>query len=804
MSSLIEDLRYGLRMLTKSPGFTAVTVLTLALGIGATTAIFSVVDAVLLRPLPYQNSSQLVVLREKTRRVGEVSVSYPDFLDWRQQSRSFSAMAAANNVGFNLAGVTQPENIAGYAVSPNFLSMLGVKPLLGRDFLAAEEEAGTAPVAVVSYRLWQSHLGSDPQVVGRGITLDGHSYTIVGVLPPSFRFLQDTDVIVPIGVVVKNLMARGGRGDMDVVARLASGVTFARAAAEMDTIAARLAHEYPLEDSGVGVSMTSIRDAFVGDARQALMVLFTAVLSVLLIACVNVANLFLVRGAARAKEIALRLAFGASRWRVVRQMLTESILFAALGGGLGVTVGAWGLSSLRRFLPSGAFTGMDVRIDRGVLLFAAVLVTLVAFAFGLVPAWQVTRPDVQEALKEGGRNSTAGAGQHRLRSVLVIAETSLALVLLIGAGLMMKSLYRLLQVNPGFRSESVTQMEMNLRSAQYSKDPAVRNFWQQVLDRVRVLPGVQAAAVGTNIPLTGNHDRGDVTIEGQPLPGPGEFPHPDFHSISPDFLRALGVPLLGGRDFTEGDNENAPLVALVNSSMAHRFWPGQDPVGKRFLLGHPGLDTKWVTVAGVVSDTKLYGLENPSRLEIYLPFRQETPNDMNLVVRSTTDTASLMPAIRAAVAAVDKDQPVFGVETMKQLVADSLSTRRATFVLLGLFSALALVLAGIGIYGVMAYSVAQRTYEIGIRIAVGAQHKDVLRLVLGEGARLAVWGLGLGLVAALGLTSLLSSLLFEVRASDPLTYAGVSGVLTLVAVVACYVPARRAMRVDPMVALRYE
>ncbi|HXJ91923.1 MAG TPA: ABC transporter permease [Terriglobia bacterium] len=804
MSTLLSDLRYGLRMLTKNPGFSAVAILTLALGIGANTAIFSVVDAVLLRPLPYKDPAKLVVMREKTHRVGDVSVSYPDFLDWRQQSRTFAAMAAAHNVGFNLGGIAQPENVGGYAVSPNFLSLLGVKPILGRDFLPSEDAPGTAPVALLSYRLWQSHFGSDPEVTGKVITLDGLSYIIVGVLPPSFKFLEDTDVLTPVGVFAKDLMERGSRGDMDVVGRLGPRVTFREAVAEMDTIAARLAQQYPSDDTGVGISMVPIRDAFVGDSRQAILVLFTAVLFVLLIACVNVANLFLVRRAARAKEIALRLAFGAGRGRVVRQMLTESFLFAALGGVVGVALGAWGLGGLTRLLPQDSLQSMGIRIDRPVFLFAAALIILVAVAFGLVPALQVTRPDVQETLKEGGRSSTPGAGQHRLRSVLVIAETALALVLLAGAGLMMRSLYRLLQVNPGFRPESVVQMEMNLRSAQYSKDPAVRNFWQQTLDRVRVLPGVEAAALGTNIPLTDNHGRGDITIEGQPLPGPGEFPHPDFHSISTGFVRAFGLPLLRGRTFTEDDNENAPLVALVNSSLAKHSWPGQDPLGKRFLLGHPYPNKKWVTIVGVVGDTKMYGLANPSRLEIYLPFRQEISREMNLVVRSATDPASLVPAIRTAVAAVDKDQPVFGVETMKQLVSDSVSTRRLTLVLLALFSALALVLAAIGIYGVMSYSVAQRTHEIGIRIAVGAQQKDVLGLVLGEGTRLALWGVGLGVAAALGFTRLLSSLLFDVSASDPLTYVGVSVALVLVALIACYIPARRALRVDPIVALRYE
>jgi putative ABC transport system permease protein len=804
--TLLQDLRYGLRMLGKNPGFTAIVVLTLGLGIGANTAIFSVVDAVLLRPLPYQDPGRLVVLREHTKEVGDVSVSYPDLLDWRQQTRTFSQMAAAHNVGFNLSGVAQPENIGGYAVSANFLSLLGVRPILGRDFVPSEEKQGTAPVVLLGYRVWQSHFGSDPGVLGRTLALDGRSFTIVGVLPPTFKFLEDSDLLTPIGVFVNDdMMDRGSRGDMIAVGRLAPGATFAQAATEMRTIAERLEQEYPRQDSGMGVSLTSIRDAFVNDTRPALLVLFAAVMFVLLIACVNVANLFLARGAARTKEIALRLAFGAGRRRVVRQMLTESCLFAALGGGLGVLLGAWGLSGLGHLLTMNSSEDPGIRIDWSVLLFTAALVMVVAIAFGLVPALQATRPDVQDALKEGGRSSTPSAGQHRLRSTLVIAETSLAVVLLAGAGLMMKSLYRLLEVNPGFRPDSVIQMEMNLRTAAYSKDPAVLNFWQQVLDRVRVLPGVEAAALGTGIPLTDNHSRSNIRIEGQPTPAPGEFPHPDFHIVSADYVRALGVPLERGRTFSESDNENAPLVALVNQMLARRYWPGENATGKRFALGGESAEkTKWITVVGVVGDTKLYGLANPARLEVYLPYRQRPENDMSLVVRSSTDPASLVPAIRSAIASVDKDQPVFGVETMKQLVSDSVSTRRVTLILLGLFSALALVLAAIGIYGVMAYSVAQRTHEIGIRIAVGAQHRDVLRMVLGEGTRLTLWGLAFGLIAALALTRLLSSLLYAVSASDPVTYAAVAALQVLVALLACYIPARRALRVDPLVALRYE
>ncbi|MGD0425311.1 MAG: ABC transporter permease [Candidatus Acidiferrales bacterium] len=804
MDTTTQDLKFAIRMLAKSPGFTLIAVLTLALGIGANTAIFSVVNAVLLRPLPFKDASQLVRLRETYKLVGNVSVSYPDFLDWRQQSHAFADMSVVNNVNFNLSGIAQPENIAGYAVSPNFLTLLGVSPILGRDLLPSEEKPGTAPVALLSYQLWQSHLGGDPAVIGRSITLDGRSFSIVGVLPATFRFLDTTDVIVPIGFFAADFTDRAQRGDTDVVGRLAPGVTLSQAALEMNTIAARLAQQYPQTNHGFGAHLESLREAFTGDTRLAVLVLFGAVVFVLLIACVNVANLFLVRGAARAREIALRQAFGASRGRLIRQMLTESLVLAFCGGALGLILGAWGISGLGHLLPADSMQMMGVRMDLSVLLFAAAMIALVTFAFGLIPALQATRPDVHETLKEGGRSATSTRGQHRLRGALAIAETALALVLLVGAGLMLKSLYHLIQVSPGFQPARVLYMEMDLRTDQYSKDPAILNFWQQVLDRVRVIPGVESAALGTVVPLTGNHRRSDITIEGLPIPGPGEFPHPDRHTVSADYITTMGTPLLRGRNFSDADNETAPDVALINSTMARRFFTDGDAIGKRFLWGHPGKDEKWITIVGVVADTKLYGLDNPARLEVYSPYRQRPSADMNLVVRSAVDPASLTSAIRSAVAAIDKDQPIFDVHTMQQLVDDSISTRRLTLVLLGIFSALALILAAIGIYGVMAYTVALRTQEIGIRMALGAQQKDVLRLVLGQGARIAFFGVAIGLAAAAALGRLLSSLLFSVSASDPITFAAVAVLLISVALLACYIPARRAMRVDPLIALRHE
>ena len=809
LNQLLADIRFGLRMLRKNPGFTAVAVLTLALGIGANAAVFSVVYAVLLRPLPYKDPSSLIVLNETTPMVGTVSVSYPNFLDWRDQSHTFSEMAAVRGVGFNLAGVTQPENISGGAVSPNFLSMLGVRPFLGRDFDASEEKAGTPPVILLSYSLWQSHFGGDPNIVGRTIKLDDRSFTIVGVLPSNYRSLDKTDVMLPIGVWAtdnsEDAKERGSRGDLGVIGRLATGVSLTKARAEMEGIAARLATEYPASNDRFGVALQPIRDAFVSDIRPAILVLFGAVMFVLLIACANVANLFLVRGASRTKEVALRIALGASRGRIISQMLTESFVLAVLGGVLGLALAVAGIGGMSRLIPADMLSGATVNLNGAVLLFAACVVALASFIFGLAPALHSTKPDVQSELKEGGRSGSAGAGQSQLRAALATAEISLALILLVGAGLMMKSLYRLLAVDPGFRPDRVLKLEMDLRTQQYSKDPAVLNFWQQVLEKVRVLPGVEAAAVGTAVPLTDSHGRADVTMEGMTAPAPGNYPHPDVHIISPGFVETLGIPLLRGRTFTDADDEKAPLVGMINAMTAKRFFPKEDPIGKRFMFGHPSTDpAKWYTIVSVVGDTRLYGLANPARLEVYVPFRQNPRSYMALVVKSGADPAALTSAIREAVQSIDKDQPLFAISTMKELVSNSVATRRMTLVLLGLFSGLALVLGAIGIYGVISYSVAQRTHEIGIRMALGAPRRDVFRLVVGQGLKLAGIGIAIGIAGALGLARLMSSLLYGISATDFETFAGVSILLALVALLACFIPAQRAMRVDPTVALRYE
>jgi putative ABC transport system permease protein len=809
LECLQQDCRFALRQLRKSPGFTAVAVLTLALGIGANTAVFSVVYSALLQPLPYRDAWRLMVLKETTPRVGVVSVSYPNFLDWRAQNHTFSEMAVLEEVGFNLSGVTEPESVSGLAVSPNFLAMMGIRPAIGRDFEAAEEKTGTAPVAILSYSLWQRRFAGDPGVLGRTIVLDGRGLTVVGVLPSNFLAPSNTDVLIPIGVWITNnsqeAHERGDRGDMTVIGRLAPGITGKQATSEMEGIAARLAQEYPTTNDRCGVALQPIRDAFVGQTRPALLVLFGAVIFVLLIACANVANLFLVRGTGRTKEMALRLALGASTSRIFAQMLTESLVLSLLGGLLGVGVAFAGVRGIGQLIPAGLLPGGAVALNIPVLLFAAAIVLLAAFVFGVTPALHSSRTDVQSELKEGSRTSSAGTAHSRVRDALAVSEAALALVLLVGAGLMMKSLYRLLQVDPGFRPNQVLTMTLSLRPDQYPKGAAVRNFWEQLLQRVRELPGVESAAVATNTPMTDSHSRNDITIEGMAQPRPGNYPHPDVHIVSPGYVPTLGITLLRGRSFTEADKEDAPLVAMVNQRLATQFFPNQDPIGKRLMFGHPNTDApKWLTIVGVVADTKMYGLANLSRLEVYETFRQNPSRQMDLLVKSRVDPAALTSVVRAAVYSVDKDQSIASVATMKQLVNNSIATRRITLVLLGLFSALALILGAIGIYGVIAYSVAQRTREIGVRMALGAPRAGVFRMVIGEGMKLAGTGIAIGILVALGLARLMSSLLYQVSTADFETFTAVAVLLLLVALAASYIPARRATSVEPIVALRYE
>jgi len=810
LDMLWQDVRHAMRAVRRSPGFVAVAVVTLALGIGANTAMFSVVYSALLRPLPYRDGDRLVVLDETTPKAGEVSVSYPNFLDWRSETRRLSGMAFVHSVGFDLVGTERPMTVSGEAVSANFLSLLGVRPALGRDFTASEEEPAAAPVAILSHSLWQSRFGADPGVLGRTITLNARPFTIVGVLPAGFRSLDRLDVLVPIGVwraANADLAAeRGARDDSRVIGRLAPGTGLSDARAEMGTIAARLAKEYPRSNDRFGVMIVPVRDYLVGNVRPSLLVLFGAVLFVLLIACGNVANLLLSRGAGRAREIALRVALGASRGRVVSQLLVESLVLALLGGALGLLLAAGGLRALAALVPKAPLGGAAIGLNGTVLLFTAGTILVVTCLFGIVPALRFARPDPHAKLKERGRTTSGGASHGRLRALHAGSEITLALVLLTGAGLMMKTMVRLSSVDPGFRVDRVQTMEIDLRAQRYDDDDARLGFWQPVLDRVRALPGVRSAAVGTVVPLTGNHSRTDITIEGMPLPRAGMFPHPDYHFVSPGYLATLEIPLIRGRDFGQADGADAPPVALVNAALARRYFPGQDPVGKRFMFGHPSADKapEWVTIVGEVGDTKLYGLANPARLEVYLPFRQYPPGDGTLLVKSEGDPGALVSAIRGVVTSVDPDQPVGDVSTMSELRSQSVGERRMTLILLGIFSGLAVLLAAIGVYGVIAYSASRRVPEIAVRMALGAQRRDVLRLVLAQSGRIALAGIGVGVAAALALTRLMTGLLYGVSPSDPLTVVAAAALLGSIALLAGYLPARRAARVDPMRVLREE
>jgi putative ABC transport system permease protein len=803
MSTLLQDLRFGWRMLARRPGFTIIAIITLGLGIGANTAIFSVVNGVLLHTFAYPDSGRLVFVSEYSQQVPDMSVAYLNYLDWQKQNTVFSSIAASQGDDFNLTGVEPPVRLAGFNVSANFFSTLGIKPLAGRDFIPSEDSPGGNPVVIMSYTLWQRQFGGEPDIIGKALELNGRSYTVVGVLPPRFKFYGPSDIFIPIGLkadsaLFKDRMQHPG---IYTISRLRPGVTIEQARAQMKAIASRLAAQYPKTNSGDSVVVTSLHHKAVGDIQAALVALMAAVGLVLLIACANVANLLLARAAGRTKEMAIRVALGAGRARLFRQLLAESVLLALLGGTLGLWIGAAGISGLNALIPADLQHSVSIGIDRWVLLFTLAVAIVTGIIFGLVPAFRASRPDLNESLKEGGRTSAAASRGRLSRNFLAAFEIALASVLLIGTGLTIKSFSRVLEVQPGFDTQDVLTMQLDLPQSRYSKPLQVSNFYHELLRRIRNLPGVRAAGIVTPLPLTGEGYQTNFDIEGRPLPSPGHFPSSDYHTVSPGYFRAMGIPLLRGRLFSHSDNSKAPGVAVVSESFARRYWPNEDPIGRRFDQQANG---QWHSVIGVVGNTKQYGLESHTKTEFYLPYLQHPLNYMTIVVRTATNPVSLTAPVRAQVASLDKDLPVYNVRTMKRLLAESVSSSRMTILLLGIFSLLAIVLAAVGIYGVVAYWVAQRTHEIGVRMALGARQLDVLRMVLRQGMRLAAIGIGCGIVAALGLTRLMASLLFDVKPSDPVTFVVVALVVAGVTFLACYIPARRATRVDPMVALRYE
>lgn len=806
MGSLFNDFRYAIRNIIKRPGFTAIAVITLALGIGANSAIFSTVNALLINPLPFPDQDRVVAIWDQnaSRSMEHNEVSVANYLDWRAQTQSFSHLALERWWSTNLTAGETPERVQGFLVSANFLDVLGVKPVKGRNFLEEENQPGKDKVAIITDSLWQRRFGSDPNIVNKTITTNGVVRTVIGVLPPEFNYPKGAEVYAPIPMTPEVMKNRQNHSYY-VIGRLKPGVSVKSAQAEMDTVTARLAAQYPETNVGLGASVYPIVADTVRQYSAALWVMMGAVGFVLLIACANVANLMLARASGRQKEIALRAALGASRWRIVRQLLVESLIIALIGGAVGVLVGFWGVDLLKASNPGEAATyapgWKNLGINIPVVLFTLGISLLSGVLFGLAPAWQVSKPDLNDALKEGGRHSSSGS--RRLRGLLVISEVALSLVLLIGAGLLFRSFLAMLKTNPGFNPDGVLTMSLNLPVAKYKDDNARAAFFTDLVQKVKTLPGVQSAAVVNYVPLGGANSSDVFLVEGQPEPAPGQENNGRYRVCTPDYFQTMGISILKGRPFTDQDRAGSKPVIIVNETLARRYWPNGDALGKRMRFYGPLDKAPWMEVVGIAQDVK-HELNLPVTPDYYTPHAQDPWNAMVLVARTTGDPGSMAGPIRQQVLAIDKDQPVYGVFTMNEVRAISVTLYTFSFAMVAIFATVALVLASIGIYGVMAFAVTQRTQEIGIRMALGARAADVLKLVVANGMWLAVIGVVAGLVGAFGITRLMASLLFDVSPTDLMTFALVTAGLLLVALIACYIPARRATKVDPLVALRYE
>jgi putative ABC transport system permease protein len=801
-------------MLLRKPGFTSIAVVTLALGIGANTAIFSVVNAVLLRPLPYAEPERLVALWETNTRRLETrdAISYPDFFDWRAQSKSFERMASYYTNDMALTGVATPVNLRSAVVSPDLFATLGVKPLLGRWLVAEEEKPGNRG-AIISHSVWRRQFGGDPNIVGRAVALGGKQFNVVGVAPAGFQFPIEAD---PIEVWVTSSIdgektdpkepaqnEQRGAHFMQAVGRLKPGVTIEQAQAEMNVIAGNLEKQYPDSNTSRGVSLIPYHNDLVHDYSMALWLILGAVGCVLLIACANVANLLLARSAARYKEIAVRAALGASRRRVIRQLLTESLSLALAGGLLGLLLAWWGTAALVRLIPEDVPRLAEINIDRRVFGFTLLISIATGVVFGLAPALQASKIELTEAMKEGSRS--VGAGRGRLRGGLVVAEMAIALVVLIGAGLLLQTFRRLQQVDLGFDTNNILTASVQLPDARYPKQEQAAAFYRNLLDRVKTLPGVEAASAVVPQPLSGDTMMISFDIEGRNIPK-GRRPVSHFRAVSLDYFSVMKIPFLAGRAFTERDDQHSPMVLIINETFAKRHFPNENPIGKHVK---PGIsiegDPVWREIVGVVKDVKhRQSLSSDYEPEYYMPHAQMPINSMNLVIRTTHDPRGLAGAIQHEVQSLDRDIPVYRIKTLEQYLGVAVAQPKFNALLLGLFAGLALLLTAIGLYGVMAYSVIQRAQEIGIRVALGARSVDVLRMVLRQGLKLTAAGLAIGLAAACALTRYMQSLLFGVKAADPLTFIGIALLLIAVAIVACWIPARRATKVDPMVALRSE
>jgi putative ABC transport system permease protein len=801
METLLQDIRYGWRMLRKSPGFTFIAVAALALGIASTTAIFSVVDTVLLHPLPYPDANRILSVRESDRSTGDRSSSSPaNYLDWQAQNHVFTYMAASRGWPVNLTNGDRPERVHGIMTSPDFFPLFGVSPVLGRTLLPDDNRPGNDHVVVLSGSLWKSHFGSDRNLVGRNITIDGEPYTVVGVMPASFDHYGELWLPsawgVPTHPLVPNQDPRlfRDRHYINVWARLKPQVTLQQARDEMAAIAGRLEKQYPDSNKDAGVDLTTLPDDMVGDIRPTLLLLLVAVAFVLLIGCANVANLLLARATGRAREVSIRAALGASRLRVIRQLLTESILLALMGGVAGVLLAAWCVPVLLAMSPPDIRDFTTIGVNRDVLGFSIIVSVLSGIVFGLAPALHASRGNLNESLKEGERGSTGSHG--KTRSVLVVAEVGLSLILLVGSGLLIKSFVRLMEVNPGFDTSRLLVFNVGLptSSTQAQQD----EFYHQVVERLQALPGVQSAGAVSRVPLSGGNS--DRSFE---LPGSSKQYNTDLRISTPLYFQTMGIPLLKGRGLSEQDVHSSVQVAVINEELAREVFPGQDPIGK-YIAKFETFDGP-IQIVGVVGNVRHDDMETAPRPEIYFAFGQAHWPSAFMVVRSkTSDPLALAVAAQNAVASVNKDVPLANLRSMQDMLARSLSRRKFAMLLLSIFAGLAMLLAAIGLYGVMSYTVSQRTHEIGIRMALGAQKEDVLKLVVGQGMRLAGLGVVLGLITSIALTRLMSTMLFGVGAHDPITFSIVAALLAAVALLANYVPARRAAKVDPMVALRYE
>jgi putative ABC transport system permease protein len=821
MTTLWQDIRYGARMLLKNPGISIIVVIALALGIGANSAIFSVVNAVLLRPLPYEDSERLVFLNEKSQVMDEMSISYPNYLDWRSMTQTFEKVGVCNRGSYNLTGTGEAERIVTAQCSADLFAALRTNALYGRVYTNDEDKPGGTPVVVLSYPLWQRRFGGQQSILNQSLTLNGKSYQVIGIMPQSYTYPSRAEMWVPVGQLSDqpSWKERGNHPGLYGVGRLKPGVTFEQAEADMNTIGANLDKQYPDSNSGTRPRLRPMLEVFVGDVRRALWVIFGAVGFVLLIACANIANLLLARATGRKKEMAIRTAVGASRWRLARQLLTESVLLSLIGGSIGLALARWGVDLILYMSPDAIPRSREIGLDWTVLAFTAGISVLTGLIFGLLPAVQAGDVDVHETLKESGRGTSA---RHWLRNVLVVGEVATTLVLLIAAGLMIRSFYLLQKVNPGFSHDNLTTFSVSLPEKKYKSEEASSGFYNRLLENIRALPGVESVAAASGLPLGNNGWQMGFRIDGQPEPPPEKIPLMETCLVTPDYFKAMNIPVLRGRVFNDSDNRSHLAgqdlsklgdderairglnKVVIDEEFAKRYWPNEDPIGQRLVFG-PREQPRKLEIIGVVGRVKMESLnKNSDYVQGYYPWQQLPANDMTVIIKGASDPNQLIGSVRAAIKEIDPDQPIFGIKTMDEIRGESVQNERLNLTLLSLFAGIALVLAIVGIYGVMSYSVTQRTHEIGIRMAVGARPRDVFAMILGHGMKLALIGVGIGLIGAFVLTRFMASMLFGVEPTDATTYGAIAALLLGVSLLACYLPGRRATKVEPTISLRYE